>query len=168
MSDSFKITRADGRSNAEVILDHVKGKPAGTVFSYEDLAAALSDGSSKTYGIAEVRGVAAKIYPRLLKEQARALHCVRNIGYRLAPASFHVTLAEGRQSKADRQMLRGVQTLQHVRWDEMDSNQRMAHEGHLLITSALYNQMQALARRQDRIEESLVRLKSRTEKEDDN
>lgn len=151
----FKITRADGRSNVEVMLDYVKGKDAGTVFTYEELAGALSADSNHVYKTTDVQSLAVKAYPRLLKEQARALHNVRGVGYRLAPAGFHVALANVRQSKADRQMLRGVQTLQHVRWDEMDENQRAAHEGQLMISSALYNQMKALERRQSLVEEAV-------------
>lgn len=157
---TFKIQRADGRSNAEVVLDYLKDKPAGTVFTYKELAAELSKGSNHTYAAKEVQSLATKLYPRLLKEQARALHNVRNIGYRLAPAAFHVTLANGRQSKADRQMLRGVQTLQHVRWDEMDANQKQAHEGQLLITGAMYQQMKALERRQDVIESAIRKMRN--------
>lgn len=157
----FTITRADGRSNAQVILDLVKDKPAGTVFSYEEFLTALSAGSNHTYDVSAVQGVAVKVYPRLLKEQARALHNVRNIGYRLAPAAFHITLATDRQSKADRQLLRGVQTLQNVRWDEMDKNQRLAHEGQLLVVGALYAQMKALERRQTAIEDAIERVRGK-------
>lgn len=151
----FSINRQDGRSNAQVLLDLVKDKPAGEVFSYEEIAKALSAGSAREYDEKDVQQLAVKVYPRLLKEQARALHNVRGIGYRLAPAAFHVTLATSRKSKADRQMLRGVQTLQHVRWDEMTPNERSAHEGHLLITSALHQQMMALERRQNIVEKAI-------------
>src|SRR5271166_3824183 len=165
MSAQFKIVRADGRSNAEVVLDLVKEKPAGTVFSYDEVGRALSEGCNHVYDQKSVTAIASKVYPRLLKEQARALHNVRNIGYRLAPASFHMALAEGRKSRADHQMLRGVQTLEHVRWDEMDANQKLAHEGQLLITGALYQQMKALERRQDLIEEAIMKVRSESKKE---
>lgn len=159
----FKITREDGRSNAQVLLDLVKDKPAGEVFTYEQIQEALSEGSNHAYGIRDVQGLAVRVYPRLLKEQARALHNVRNTGYRLAPAAYHVTLANDRTSKADKQLLRGVQTLQNVRWDEMDQNQRMAHEGQLLIAGALYSQMKALERRQNAVEVAIktVRVKDK-------
>lgn len=158
MNSKFRIKRKDGRSNAKVILDHVKSGVAGVVYSYAELGVALSAGTNHVYTDREVQGVAAKIYPRLLKEQARALHNVRNVGYRLAPAAYHVTLAGDRQSKADRQMLRGVQTLQNVRWDEMDENQRRAHEGQLLIVGAIYAQMTALERRQSAVETAIRKV----------
>lgn len=159
MNKKFKITRADGRSNAQVLLDYVKDKPAGTVFTYVELCDALSEGANHSYSTQALQSIAVSVYPRLLKEQARALHNVRNTGYRLAPAAFHVVLANGRQSKADRQMLRGVQTLQHVKWDEMNANEKLAHEGQLLIVGGLYNQMKALERRQSIIEEAIRRTR---------
>jgi hypothetical protein len=58
-------------------------------------------------------------------------------------------------------MLRGVQTLQHVRWDEMDTNHRLAHEGQLLLTSALYSQMRLLETRQRSVEDSIKKMLSR-------
>jgi hypothetical protein len=151
----FKIKRADGRSSVQVLLDLVKGGEPGSVYTYDDLAAALGLGCTHTYTEREVQSVATRAYPRLLKEQARALHNVRNIGYRLAPAAYHVTLASDRQLKADRQLLRGVQTLQNVRWTELSPNERTAHEGQLLIVGALYQQMQALERRQANVEEAI-------------
>lgn len=155
----FRVTRKDGRSNAQVILDYVKGRDAGTVFTYEELAAELSRGADKEYAEKDVQSLASRLYPRLLKEQARALHNVPNVGYRLAPASFHVALANHRQSKADKQMLRGVQTLRHVKWEEMTENERLAHEGQLLIQGALYQQMRALEMRQDKVEQAIKRAR---------
>lgn len=155
MPNAFKITRGDGRSSAQVILDLVLDAPAGNVYTYAELQTALDSGSDHRHTIAEVQGVAARVYPRLLREQARALHNVRGRGYRLAPAAYHLTLAGDRQSRADAQMLRGLQTLQHVRWDEMDQNQRQAHEGQLLVSGAIYAQMRALERRQSSVEEAI-------------
>ena len=159
----FKITREDGRSNAQVLIDMVKDKPAGEVFTYRQIQDALAEGCNHDYDIRDIQGLAVKVYPRLLKEQARALHNIRNVGYRIAPAAYHVTLASDRASKADKQLLRGVQTLQNVRWDEMDQNQRMAHEGQLLIAGALYSQMKALERRQNAVEVAIktVRIKDK-------
>lgn len=155
---SFPITRADGRSNTQVILDQVKDKPAGTAFSYEEFAAALGAGDTRAYSAAEVCRIVTAAQARLLKEQARTLHNIRRFGYRIAPAAYHIVLASDRKHRADRQLLRGLRTLEHVRWDELDANQRMAHEGQLLITGALVQQMQALERRQAAIEKAIRNL----------
>jgi homogentisate 1,2-dioxygenase len=163
MGSPFKIKRADGRSNAQVVLDLFRDKQPGTVFTFEEIAAELSNATNFTYTTKHVRQVCASIYSRLLKEQARALHNVRNVGYRLAPAVQHMQLAADRKNKADRQLERGLQTLQHVRWDEMDANQRLAHQGQLLVVGALYGNMRAMEIRQDRIEAALLRLKKPAE-----
>ena len=60
-----------------------------------------------------------------------------------------------KQTKADRQLRRGVELLQDVRWDELDENNRKAHEGTLLLMSAMYEQTRALSKRVNRIDEVL-------------
>lgn len=153
-----KITRPDGRSNGQVILDLAGDKAPGTLFSYADLVAALSADTEKQYTKEDVQRIVVKTCPRMLKEQARTLHNVPRVGYRIAEAARHLTLAHDRKSRADRQMLRGVQVLEHVRWDEMDENQRRAHQGQLLITNALYQSMKALERRQLAIEQEIKKI----------
>lgn len=159
MSERFEVTRSDGRSNTQVLIDFVKDRPAGTVFSYEELCVELSKNATRQYEQRDLGGIVSRALPRLLKEAARALHNVRNVGYRMAPAAYHVTLANDRQTRADKQMLRGMQTLQNVRWDEMDANQKLAHEGQLMITGALYRQMKALERRTSAVEDAIKRAR---------
>ena len=163
----FEISRADGRSNAQVIIDMTGNAAPGEVFTYEALGAELSKDTKTTYDRNKVRQIVAAAYPRLLKEKARALHNVRGVGYRIAPAKFHVTLANDRQSRANKQMERGLQTLQHVRWDEMDANQRTAHEGQLLIMGAMAQAISALERRQSAVEDAIRRSLSGESKASD-
>lgn len=148
-----KITRKDGRSNRQVISDLVKDARPGTILSDEVICDALSAGSNHTYTPKQAQQAVCQAYPKVLKDTSRALHRVKNVGYRVAAAAQHVTLANDRQTRAERQMKRGLITLQNVRWDEMDSNQRRAHEGQLMISSALYQAVSALERRQSNIEE---------------
>jgi len=156
--NAFVTTRSDGRSNSQVVLDLVKGESPGVVFSYEDLATELEKGVATTYDNAAVAGVVRNMMSRLLKEQQRALHNVRGIGYRLAPAREHMSLAHNRKRRADVQMKHGLDTLRHVRWDELDPATKAAHEGTLLIVSALYENQVALERRQTAIEETLKNI----------
>lgn len=158
MRSPAKITRPDGRSNGQVVLDLVADKALGFLFPYPYLITALSAGTDKCYTRAEVQRIVTATCPRMLKEQARTLHNVPNVGYRIAEAAYHLSLAHSRKSRADKQMLRGVQVLEHVRWDEMDENQRMAHQGQLLITNALYQSMKALERRQIEVERAIKQI----------
>ena len=159
---AFKITRQDGRSAADVVLDLVKGKSPGTVFSYQEIGDALSAGTNRVYNRGAIQAAVLGAHQRMLKEQARALHCVPNVGYRLAPAAQHLMLANNRKTRADKQLRLGVMTLQNVRWDELDDNQRKAHEGQLLVSSALLAQIQALDRRQSAVEDAIRRVLSGT------
>ncbi len=152
----FQITRLDGRSNGQVIIDYVKDDKPGTEYTYARLASELSKGTDRTYDREAVRSIVMATYPRLLKEHQRALHNIRGVGYRLAFAHQHQTLALVRKRRADKQLKLGLMTLQKVRWDEMDQQQVLAHEGTLLVVGALYNAQAALSRRQDKVEETLA------------
>ena len=154
----FSIARADGRSNSQVLLDLFKDGEPGRVYSFGELSATLEEGTDKRYPRAVVRTVITSLYRRLLKEQCRAVHNVRNVGYRLAEAKEHGRLAHDRKRRADVQLLKGLDTLRHVRWEEMDPQARAAHEAHLMIHSALYEQQKALERRQDAVEGAIAKL----------
>lgn len=155
---AFEITRLDGRSNARVLLDHLQRGEPGQTYTFDELANVLSEGTDRTYSRIEVRRITAATYDRLLAEQQRALHNVRGIGYRLAPAGEHNRLAMDRKKRADVQLERGVNTLRNVRWDELDPESRKAHEGTLLVMSALHQQQVSMERRQRKIEETIRRL----------
>lgn len=158
--ERFRCSRNDGRSNVAVVLDVVRGRAPGEVISYGELCSALSIGADRAYERADIGSIISAAYPRLLREQARALHCIRGQGYRVAPAQEHGKLADQRQTKADRQMLRGLQTLRHVRWDEMGENERMAHEGQLMVVEGMFRALKALEHRQSAVEQAIKRARS--------
>lgn len=154
----FKITRADGRSNGQVLLEYVNGGEPGRLYAYDELVTALSEGSHK-FTKTDVQRVVRQSTGRLLREQQRRLHAVRTVGYRLAPASEHMVLANGDRRRADVQLRKGLDTLRHVRFEEMDENTRRAHEGHLMVTEAIYANQVALDRRMKKVEEAIAALK---------
>lgn len=162
MNPKFAIQRADGRSNGQVLLNLIKDGEPGRVYKYEEIAAALQEGTNREFGVPEVRQVVASSYVRLLKELAAALHNVRGVGYRLAFAKDHRELAVLRRRRADLQFKKGLHTLRHVRWDEMDENTRKAHEGHLMITEALYLQQAATEKRLKAVEDAVRNLQNKS------
>jgi hypothetical protein len=155
-SDLFEIKRKDGRSSAQVLIDHVKIAPPGHLFPYEELCEVLSNGSDHAFSMAAIRGVVARASRRLLREHQRALENVLRVGYRVALASEHTRLAVTRSHKADLQMKRGMALLKHVRWDELDPNARMAHEGTLMIMNAFHEQQSAFDRRLRNLERAFA------------
>ena len=154
----FKIARADGRSNTQVVIDLVHGAEPGRVYTYGELCAALNDGTEREYGIPAVRMIVLGSTHMLEKQHQRTLHNVRTVGYRLALAREHMGLAVVRQDRANKQMRKGLHLLQHVRWEEMDENSRRAHEGHLILTSMLYRNQVALEGRVRRAEQAIENL----------
>lgn len=161
----FATRRRDGRSDVQVLSDLVQTAAPGDVFTYDALCRALADGcEDRTVTVQTVRSAVRRLYSRLLKNQARTLQSVPTVGYRVAAAADHQMLAKGRQRRADAQLRRGVQVLEHVRWDEMDANARAAHEGTLLLMSALYQNQRALDRRQRRVEDALREIAQHRER----
>jgi hypothetical protein len=155
MSDTFAITRADGRSNAQVVCDLVCGAEPGTTFTYDEIIASLSDGSETTYTVDTARQAVYTACLRLLREHSRTLHNIRGVGFRLACASDHRRLAGDRKRRADKQMFIGLKTLQHVKWSELDPAAKAAHEGTLLLVAALYENQRSLEARMSRVENAI-------------
>ena len=159
----FEISRVDGRSNAQVLLDFVQGGEPGRVYGYEELVEALQVGADRSFSIRDVQSVVRQAFARLLKEQQRMLKNVRHVGYRLAMAADHNQLALDRKRKSDTQIFRGLQLLQHVREMEMDENQRNAHRGTLMLVSGLWANQKALEKRQRAAEDAIERLNRRVD-----
>lgn len=159
----FEIVRQDGRSNAQVLLDYFKNGMPGRVYTHAELADVLSAGTSRRYAVRDVRAVVAGLYTRLLKEQQRAIHSVRGLGYRLAYAKDQSGLALTRKRRSDVQLKKGLETLQHVAWHELDPDARKAHEGTLMVVGALWANQQALERRQSDVERAISNLTQRVE-----
>lgn len=155
----FVITRADGRSNTQVVLDYVKNAEPGHQFTYRELGVALSEGTDRDYTVPAVQSVVRSSLRALEREWKRTLQNVPRVGYRVALAREHMGLALVRRERADSQLRKGLSVLENVRYDEMDENTRRAHEGHLMVTAALVANQIALNKRMTRIEELLGDLK---------
>jgi hypothetical protein len=160
---TFEISRQDGRSNQQVVVDLVHAADPGTIYTYEDIGAALAVGTDQQYPRTRVLSIVLISQRRLLAEHARTLTNLRDVGYKVAFANEHVGLSVARHRKADMQLQKGLHLLKNVRWKELDENARTAHMGMLLVTEALYRNQQALERRQTRVEDVLAALKSRVE-----
>jgi hypothetical protein len=154
----FVTSRTSGKSNAQVVAELVKHHEPGHIFEFTVLRQALDVDANRRHTVEDVRRVVAGMYSRLLREQSRALHSVRGKGYRIAEAKDHRMLATSRKERSDRQFQKGLITLQQVKWDELGPEERKAHEGQLLIASAIWSQMKALERRQDAVESILRKI----------
>ena len=86
---------------------------------------------------------------------SRRLQNVKNVGFKISHAYEHTILAKTDRKRANTQLEKGLDTLRHVKWNEMDDNQRMAHEGQLMCTQALKSQLDALERRTIELERAM-------------
>jgi hypothetical protein len=159
--DRFQSSRKNGKSNKTVFLELCATGEAGRLFTFAEIIAALDADSSRTHVISDVRQIAMSAYRALLREQSRAVHSVRGIGYRLAEAKEHNGLALIRKGRADKQFETAIRTLQGVRWDDLDSESRKAHEGTLMLYSALDAQQRAMESRLKKVEDAIGKLHSK-------
>jgi hypothetical protein len=148
MKEIIKITRLNGKSNAEVIIELVRDTQPGTTFSFDQLRSQLEAGTDQKYSNTSVCGIIRMANVTLLRLHCRELRNVRKVGFVLIPAREHMAVARLRRTKADKQIRRAFLSLQCVRWNEMDSNTRQAHEGQLMLTSAIMEQIRIQGRRQ--------------------
>lgn len=152
---TFEIARADGRSDAEVILDIVKDCTPGTVIDYEQMAGNLAIGTDREYSNKDVQSIICRSEKKLAQQLSRALVNVRGKGYKVALAEDHQMIAGRKKDRAHKLLKRGLTVLKHVRWDEMDENQRRAHEGQLMIVSALTTAVDGMEQRLQRVENAI-------------
>lgn len=154
-NDRFRIGRADGRSNAEVLRDHVRDKVPGTVLTFEELIAVLSDGSPRAWDRDAVRGLVSRSMRCLATSLSRVLQSVQRVGYRVAHANDHRSIALMRKRRGDAQIVKGLVTLQHVRWDEMDAESRKAHEGQLMVIEGVVQMQRGFDQRLKQVEDAI-------------
>src|SRR5262245_9608124 len=124
MTKRIIISRPDGRSNQQVLIDFVHAAEPGMIFTYDQLMAHLTEGGTHSFTRQEVQQVARVAGTRLLREHQRALLNLTNVGYKLAHANEHTKLAIVRRRRGDSQFKRGYALLKEVRWDELEPNSR--------------------------------------------
>lgn len=160
MGKRFEVARPDGRSDSEVLVNVIRNRSPGEVVTYEQLADELAKGTDHTYTRQAVQSVVARSERKIAVILSRALLNVRGSGYKLALAEEHQRIAGNKKDRSQKLLKRGLRTLQHVRWDEMDPNQRAAHEGQLMILSAVASAVDGLNARMARVEATLEAAKS--------
>lgn len=153
----FRPTRADGRSNQQVIIDHVLDKAPGTTFTYEEFKDLLSDCGIKVTR-KFIQQVVILARNRLLHEQKRDLICVRNVGYQVAFARDHKAIAGGRTKKANRQLKKALTTLENVRLEEMTEQERTTHLAQQQVNYTLYHEQRRMMKKAQRHDELIARL----------
>ena len=154
----FVPSRLTGKSDASIVCDMARDAEPGTVLTYERIGAALGADTERAITREVSSSAARAASKRLLREDQRCLIAVPKVGYRVSRGDDHHGVAMTRYHRADAQLKHGLSVLQYVRRDEMSQNQLLAHDGTLIVLSALCQMTQAAKRRQDKVESIIARI----------
>ena len=151
----FAITRPDGRSHSQVLLDHVRPHEPGHIFTYDELIGVLSDTTDHTQTVENVQRIVQATQKRLLRQQQRTLKAQTSVGYQLAYACEQMGLSGDRSKRSMNQLEMARLLLEEVRWDELDPNAKKAHQGMLLVMQGFWGQLNGHEQRIRKIERAL-------------
>lgn len=167
MTEPFKPSREDGRSDRAVVYGLTHEAEPGATFTYAELTEALEEGLDKPVQRDRVYRAVAATNTTLLREHRRYLGVVENVGYRVIRADEHLPVSLQKKDRAQSHLKRGIELLRHARLDELTQAQRTLHEGQLMILSGIHHAVQDSQKRHDRAE-SLIEdlLKSNQEIKD--
>jgi hypothetical protein len=160
----FTASRADGRSNTDVLIALVRDADPGHTYTYAELTAALAAGTDREWTMQQIQAAVRQSRRRTLKEVQRRLDPVIGIGYRLSHAADHSRLALVHERKSQRQLQAAIATLRETRMDELTAPQRSLHEAHLTVTVAIGRQVQYLSRKSHAQDAAIDALISRVER----
>ncbi|MBX9682111.1 MAG: hypothetical protein K2X38_25415 [Gemmataceae bacterium] len=159
----FATIRLNGKSNSQVLVELVSGREPGTVFTHGELAEALGDGVERVFDINAVRQAVYDANKRLLREHSRILRAVTGVGYAIAFAKDHQELAIHRNRKSNRQLKWALDTLQHVRLDELTEQQRLVHMAQQVVNTELIQHNRRVLKRQQQHATLIAGLTHRVE-----
>lgn len=149
----FEISRDNGKSDAEVLVEFAAKREPGELITYAEFAEALGEGAERAYSLREVQSAVCRTERKLATEKQRALINVRGQGYRIALAGEHQMIAGRKKDRAGVLLKRGLTVLHHVDWASMDDNTRKAHEGQMMVVGALCNAMSGIDARLRAVED---------------
>jgi hypothetical protein len=162
----FTPSRADGRSDRLVIFDLATDAEPDTIFKYEDLIDALSEGlpdEDKVQRDRVYRAVAAG-NQTLLRERKRYLQVVPDVGYRVIHTSEQLPVALIKKDRAQTYLEKGIELLRYADLSELTAAQRQLHEGQLLIMAGLHQAVRASDQRHARSEQLIAELIKRVDR----
>ncbi len=162
-TERFVSSRNNSKSNSDVVIEVVCNATPDTMFSYQQLAEALNEGSNHKFDRKMVQQVVNLANHRLLKEHKRCLRVVRGVGYRLVPATEHMDVAHHRTRKASKQAKWAWNTMVNVRLDEMTSQQRDTHVAQTILIGTLNQRTEDLVREQRAHAKAIASLYTRVE-----
>jgi len=156
---SFHPSRSDGRSDRRVVFELVQDAEPETLFPFEELMAALQDGLDAPVRRDRVYRAVSAGNKTLQRERKRTLAPVQGVGYRIARADEHLSLAIIKKSRAETQIKDGIELLRNVRLDELPEPHKTLHVGQLMLLDGVYRMTKATEKRQERQDKVLAAMR---------
>ena len=160
----FTPSRADGRSDRQVIYDLTRDAEPGTVFTFDDLVGALQEGLNTEVDNSRAYRAVREANKTLLHEDMRYLRSVRSVGYRMARSDEHMPIAIDKRRSAARKLRDHLKVLRHTRLDELTEGQRVLHERQTILANALVQHASESNRRHDATEKAIAEIRGRLSK----
>lgn len=160
----FTASRADGRSDRQVIFELVAEAEPDTMFEYDKLIAALSEGLADEVPRHRVYRAVSAGNQTLLRERRRYLQVVPGAGYRVIHTSEQLPVALLKKDRAQTYLAKGIALLRHADLSELTAAQRQLHEGQLLIMASLHQAVRESDQRHARSEQLIAELTKRVDR----
>lgn len=155
----FQPLRADGRSRAEVIFDHVATLDAGTVLDFAQLGELLE---LERPDPDIIRSAVYAANRRLRREAHRSLEAVPRVGYRLLFAREHASQARRHQERARRQVRRSQEIVRATDITQLTESERRVHDAVEMLSAALVGALRYVDQRFRRHESAIEQLQFET------
>jgi hypothetical protein len=161
---AFVPSRADGRSDRQVVYEIISRAEPATVITFEVIQNALAEGLDHPVDRQRASAAMRQANRTLLRENQRTVVAVRRVGYRVINASEHRSVAIVRKERAGRQLRDGLMVMKQCRLDEMTENERKMHEGTTLMMSAVVSAVDYLDHKQRKQQKAIEALTARVER----
>jgi hypothetical protein len=155
----FATRRADGRSDAQCILDLVSQGGPRRLFTHAELLDVVNEERHIPLPRFRLSSVVSRVKRRLLQVEKRALASVPGTGYRILDAAEHLPKALSKKRAAERYLHDGVELLRNVRSDELTPAMAQLIEGQYMMFVGLYAMVKETERRQARIEQVVEEMR---------
>jgi len=157
----FQPSRADGRSDRQVVYALFAEVPPDTTVGHDAIEAALDEGVDAVIDRKRVYEAVGKARKTLLKERRRYAVAVPGVGYRVIRADEHRVVAMERQDRAAREVRTGLAIVNGTRLEELDPANRRLHLAYQQVLAHLVGWVASVRQRQDDIDEALASIDRR-------
>lgn len=152
---AFQPSRENGRSDKVIVLEYVRDAEPETIFTYEDLRTVLQEGTDRVITRQVIGSAVRRANKPLGAEHKRTLAAVAKVGYRIAKAEEHLSLAISRKRRAQVQMRTGYELMTNTRLDELTEIHRTMHIQQSMMIGACLMAIRSLSQRQNKQEAAI-------------